>query len=488
MGSMAFHIPRGLVRGWRWHTCSPSHEVRSGNVLIRQFHLWVLFKPRALVGVMSHFEDERLKDWKSLRSRNLWGPKNMIFKSCRCQARVRSDLFNGAGHLISQNHGRPWCQWCWRWYCSALSDTFHYIVLMTPFNMPFIAKSVIFGPSFYWLLLLSISPLSVPACWPCWNSGFFNLFLGSREMERSLQPEVHANNANLRQNLQTDWNLWTLPSVAYNAPDLVVVVVDFGKSKDLPMMKRRIYTKMDANGKSDCVEPQNLLQQFSLDDLLRQRNALRFLLWIVRGLNKNELRMKAERWSWITHGWGLQRKSASMLEMRIAHVQDQKEVGALTCYQMFIISLQKLLNLQCLHWKLKFRIKNYPHFRPSQQPQQPCQSLSFAAFWRTVYRWKVWHAGSNRQILQGGHDMPSTLSSQTVGSLEVLAFKCKKILRLPVVLVGFLEISQCPKQCSDFLAWHRIGDTALYLGSRLGEVLKCVALKRPSLDDIFFDL
>lgn len=83
--------------------------------------------------------------------------------------------------------------------------------------------------------------------------------------------------------------------MAYNAPDLVVVVVDFGKSKDLPMMKRRIYTKMDANGKSDCVEPQNLLQQFSLDDLLRQRNALRFLLWIVRGLNKNELRMKAER-------------------------------------------------------------------------------------------------------------------------------------------------------------------------------------------------
>lgn len=316
---------------------------------------------------------------------------------------------------------------CTQWYFSLYNsyDSFYHALQVSRHSCLH-SKSVIFGLSFYWLLLLSISPLSVPACWPCWNSGFFNLFLGSREMERSLQPEVHANNANLRQNLQTDWNLWTLPSVAYNAPDLVVVVVDFGKSKDLPMMKRRIYTKMDANGKSDCVEPQNLLQQFSLDDLLRQRNALRFLLWIVRGLNKNELRMKAERWSWITHGWGLQRKSASMLEMRIAHVQDQKEVGALTCYQMFIISLQKLLNLQCLHWKLKFRIKNYPHFRPSQQPQQPCQSLSFAAFWRTVYRWKVWHAGSNRQILQGGHDMPSTLSSQTVGSLEVLAFKCKK--------------------------------------------------------------
>lgn len=42
---------------------------------------------------------------------------------------------------------------------------------------------------------------------------------------------------------------------------------------------------MDANGKSDFVEPQNL-QQFSLDDLLRQRNALRFLLWIVGGFSQ----------------------------------------------------------------------------------------------------------------------------------------------------------------------------------------------------------
>ena len=399
---------------------------------------------------MSHFEDERLKDWKSLRSQNLWGPKNMIFKSCRCQARVRSDLFNGAGHLIAQNHGRPWCQWCWRWYCSALSDTFHYIILMTPFTMPFKFLGIPVYIARVWYLVrrsidycsLSISPLSVPACWPCWNSGFFNLFLGSREMERSLQPEVHANNANLRQNLQTDWNLWTLPSVAYNAPDLVVVVVDFGKSKDLPMMKRRI--DIYKNGCQWQIwlrwAPEPTAAVFTWWSSEAAKCPPVFAV-DCSGLNRNELRMQAaERWSWITHGWGLQRKSVSMLEMRIAHVQDQKEVGALTCYQRFIIFTAEVAQFTMLALKAQVPNQELSSFSAtSTTPRQPCQSLSFAAFWRTVYRWKVWHAGSNRQILQGGHDMPSTLSSQTVGSLEVLAFKCKKILRLPVVLVGFLE-------------------------------------------------
>ena len=170
-------------RWFRWLSIFPAalsaagDDIRAARVMrweAETFWLdnWVVFKPRTLVGVMSRFEDERLKDWKSLRSQNLWGPKSMIFKSCRCQARVRSYLQWGWSFDLPKSWQAmvsvmlKMILFCTEWYFSLILMTYDsfYHALQVSWHSCLHSKSVIFDPSFYWFAAASINLTAIRSC------------------------------------------------------------------------------------------------------------------------------------------------------------------------------------------------------------------------------------------------------------------------------------------------------------------------------------
>ena len=139
-------------------------------------HLWVLFKPWTLMGVMSHFEDERLKDWKSLSQFCVRAQKHDLqVLQMSGQVLVVSSGWSFdpivlhpkimAGHSVSDAEDDTVLSWVILFINSY--DSFYH-ALQVSWHSCLHSKSVIFGPLFYWLpLLVSLSPLPVPPCWPC---------------------------------------------------------------------------------------------------------------------------------------------------------------------------------------------------------------------------------------------------------------------------------------------------------------------------------